>query len=75
MTPDCGKTSASRQTFVSGNAAALAARAMRRELLRLANVGGDAKIRFEIGSMVIADAAGERRIELAATCQPTNPVS
>jgi aldehyde oxidoreductase len=66
VTPDCGKTSASRQTFVSGNAAALAARAMRRELLRLANVGEDAKLRFETGSVVIADAAGERRIELAA---------
>jgi aldehyde oxidoreductase len=65
-TPDCGKTSASRQTFVSGNAAAFAARAMRRELLRLANVGEDAKLRFEMGSVVIADSAGERRIELAA---------
>jgi aldehyde oxidoreductase len=66
ITPDCGKTSASRQTFVSGNAAALAARAMRRELLRLANVGEDAKLHFEAGSVVIADGAGERRIELAA---------
>jgi CO/xanthine dehydrogenase Mo-binding subunit/aerobic-type carbon monoxide dehydrogenase small subunit (CoxS/CutS family) len=66
ITPDCGKTSASRQTFVSGNAAALAARAMRRELLRLANVGEDAKLRFETGAMVIADSAGERRIQLAA---------
>jgi CO/xanthine dehydrogenase Mo-binding subunit/aerobic-type carbon monoxide dehydrogenase small subunit (CoxS/CutS family) len=65
VTPDCGKTSASRQTFVSGNAAALAARVMRRELLRLANVGEDARLRFEPGSVAIADAAGERRIELA----------
>ena len=70
VTPDCGKTSASRQTFVSGNAAALAARAMRRELLRLANVGEDAKLRFEPGSVAIADAAGERRIEL--TSLPVN---
>ena len=66
VTPDCGKTSASRQTFVSGNAAALAARAMRREILRLANVGEDAKLRFEKGVVAIADASGERRIELAA---------
>src|ERR1700734_964497 len=66
ITPDCGKTSASRQTFVSGNAAALAARAMRRELLRLANVGEDAKLRFESGAVVIADSSGERCIELAA---------
>ena len=66
VTPDCGKTSASRQTFVSGNAALLAARAMRRQILRLANVGEDAKLRFEIGAVAIADAAGDRRIELAA---------
>jgi aldehyde oxidoreductase len=66
ITPDCGKTSASRQTFVSGNAAALAARAMRHELLRLANVGEDAKLRFGIGSVAIADADDERRIELTA---------
>ena len=65
MTPDCGKTSASRQTFVSGNAAVLAARAMRREILRLANVGEDAKLRFETGVVAIAGAGGERRIELA----------
>lgn len=73
VTPDCGKTSASRQTFVSGNAAALAARAMRRELLRLANVGEDAKLRFEPGWVAIADAAGERRIELATL--PVNAAS
>jgi CO/xanthine dehydrogenase Mo-binding subunit/aerobic-type carbon monoxide dehydrogenase small subunit (CoxS/CutS family) len=66
LTPDCGKTSASRQTFVSGNAAALAARAMRREILRLANVGEDAELRFESGAVAIADAAGERRIALAS---------
>ena len=66
VTPDCGKTSASRQTFVSGNAAALAAQAMRREILRLANVGEDAKLRFEKGVVAIVDASGERRIELAA---------
>jgi CO/xanthine dehydrogenase Mo-binding subunit/aerobic-type carbon monoxide dehydrogenase small subunit (CoxS/CutS family) len=66
MTPDCGKTSASRQTFVSGNAAVLAARAMRRQILRLANVGEDAKLRFEMGAVAVADAGGDRFIELAA---------
>jgi len=66
VTPDCGKTSASRQTFVSGNAAALAARAMRSEILRLANVGKQASLRFEAGAIVIADAGVERRVDLAA---------
>ncbi|MEM8551922.1 MAG: molybdopterin cofactor-binding domain-containing protein [Pseudomonadota bacterium] len=44
VTPDAGKTSASRQTFVSGNAARLAGEALRAKLLRLANAGPDATI-------------------------------
>jgi len=63
-TPDCGKTSASRQTFVSGKAAFLAGRAMRRVLLRLANVGEDASIRFDGATIVIAGEGGERRVGL-----------
>ena len=41
-TEDAGKTSASRQTFVSGNAARLAGAALHREILRAANAGADA---------------------------------
>ncbi|MGI9507844.1 MAG: molybdopterin-dependent oxidoreductase, partial [Geminicoccaceae bacterium] len=37
LTPDAGKTSASRQTYISGMAATLAGKALRRELLRRAN--------------------------------------
>ncbi len=36
ITPDCGKTSASRQTFVTGKAAHLAAGKLREEILKLA---------------------------------------
>jgi CO/xanthine dehydrogenase Mo-binding subunit/aerobic-type carbon monoxide dehydrogenase small subunit (CoxS/CutS family) len=63
-TPDCGKTSASRQTFVSGKAAFLAGRAMRREILRLANVGEDATIRFDGRTLAIGGGDGERTIRL-----------
>ena len=49
-TPDAGKTSASRQTFVSGNAARLAGEALRAEVLRRANAGQGARI-------VLADGA------------------
>jgi aldehyde oxidoreductase len=35
VSPDCGKTSASRQTFVSGNAAMLAGKKLREEVLQL----------------------------------------
>jgi aldehyde oxidoreductase len=62
-TEDAGKTSASRQTFVSGNAARLAGLDLRRQLLRLANAGDDAVIRFETGRVVVGVA---RTIELAA---------
>ena len=40
-TPDCGKTSASRQTFVTGKAAALAGKKLRDAMSALANVSGD----------------------------------
>jgi CO/xanthine dehydrogenase Mo-binding subunit len=65
-TPDCGKTSASRQTFVTGNAATLSARALRKQILRLANAGEDAAIRLEPGALVIGAAERETRIDLAA---------
>jgi aldehyde oxidoreductase len=43
-TPDAGKTSASRQTYVSGNAARFAGEELRRRILRLAEVGPDASL-------------------------------
>jgi CO/xanthine dehydrogenase Mo-binding subunit/aerobic-type carbon monoxide dehydrogenase small subunit (CoxS/CutS family) len=66
LTPDCGKTSASRQTFVSGKAAELAARALRAQILRAANAGEDAKIQFGSGHVTVQDGARERRIDLKA---------
>ncbi|MEM9221960.1 MAG: molybdopterin cofactor-binding domain-containing protein [Pseudomonadota bacterium] len=44
VTPDAGKTSASRQTFVTGNAARLAGEALRAKILRATNAGEDAQI-------------------------------
>ena len=44
ITPDAGKTSASRQTFVSGNAARLAGAALRVAILRQVNASDDATI-------------------------------
>ena len=46
-TADAGKSSASRQTFVSGNAARLAGEDLRRQILLLAEVGADATIAFD----------------------------
>ena len=46
ITPDCGKTSASRQTFVTGKAAAMAGAKLRAAMIRLAYAGENAAIRF-----------------------------
>jgi CO/xanthine dehydrogenase Mo-binding subunit/aerobic-type carbon monoxide dehydrogenase small subunit (CoxS/CutS family) len=66
LTPDCGKTSASRQTFVSGKAAELAGRALRGQILRAANAGEDAMLQFGAGHVTVQDGSHERRIELSA---------
>jgi CO/xanthine dehydrogenase Mo-binding subunit/aerobic-type carbon monoxide dehydrogenase small subunit (CoxS/CutS family) len=60
VTPDCGKTSASRQTFVSGTAASLAGTELRKAILRFANACDCARIEFENGAITI-DERGERR--------------
>lgn len=44
LTPDCGRTSASRQTFVTGRAAMLAGISLRRRLLALAGAADEAAI-------------------------------
>jgi CO/xanthine dehydrogenase Mo-binding subunit len=44
VTPDCGRTSASRQTFITGRAAFLAGTTLRRRLLAFAGAQADAKI-------------------------------
>lgn len=64
LTPDCGKTSASRQTFITGKAAELAGLAMREKLLRMSNMGEHAGIVFEGGTLTINDGETSRRIAL-----------
>ena len=64
-TPDCGKTSASRQTFVSGKAALLAAAGDARGDLASRQCRGRGRAQFNGGAIVISGAGGERRVELA----------
>jgi len=66
LTADAGKTSASRQTFVSGNAARLAGEDLRRQILRLGNVGPGARIELEPGRLTLSDGDVRRVIELDA---------
>ncbi|MET1531520.1 molybdopterin-dependent oxidoreductase [Burkholderia sola] len=44
LSPDCGRTSASRQTFITGRAAFLAGTALRHRLLAFAGAASDARI-------------------------------
>jgi aldehyde oxidoreductase len=64
ITPDCGKTSASRQTFVTGKAAHMAGSALRRTILKLAGACSCASVEFEDGSVVVRDNGQSRSIDL-----------
>ncbi|WP_323769561.1 molybdopterin-dependent oxidoreductase [Antarctobacter sp.] len=64
VTPDAGKTSASRQTFITGNAARLAGEALRAQILRLGNVGDDASIILGAGGIDLVEDGMTRRIAL-----------
>lgn len=66
LTPDAGKTSASRQTFVSGNAALASGRALRAAILRLVNAGEGAGIRPVPGGIEIVEGGRVHRPDLAA---------
>ena len=65
LTPDCGKTSASRQTFITGKAAELSGRRLRADILRLSNMSEGATIRLDGAAIIISDGGATRRIELA----------
>jgi CO/xanthine dehydrogenase Mo-binding subunit len=67
VTPDCGKTSASRQTFVTGKAAHMAGKELRRAILRLANTredGEDNLIVFGEGVLTIHERGKQRDFPL-----------
>ena len=61
-TEDAGKTSASRQTFVSGKAAERAGAPLRAAILREANAADDASIELAGARVVVRD--GARRVEI-----------
>ena len=66
LTEDAGKSSASRQTFVSGNAARFAGEDLRRQLLALLGLGPDAGLRL-LGSVLTGvESDVEKRLDLSA---------
>jgi CO/xanthine dehydrogenase Mo-binding subunit/aerobic-type carbon monoxide dehydrogenase small subunit (CoxS/CutS family) len=65
LTPDAGKTSASRQTYVTGRAALAAGQALRAEILRRANAGEGAQLALVPGAVVVTEGGRARQIALA----------
>lgn len=65
ITPDCGKTSASRQTFVTGKAAHTAGTTLRGEILKLARACSCAAIEFGDGSVSVVDDGNRKVVSLA----------
>jgi CO/xanthine dehydrogenase Mo-binding subunit len=66
VTPDAGKTSASRQTFITGRAAEKAGRALREKVLRFANVSDRAALSIEAAMLTVREGDAARVIDLSA---------
>ncbi|HXY11441.1 MAG TPA: molybdopterin cofactor-binding domain-containing protein [Terriglobales bacterium] len=64
ITPDCGKTSASRQTVVTGKAAQIAGSELRRAIARLAGCSDRASISFGDGSIRVIEDGKQHLVEL-----------
>lgn len=65
VTPDAGKTSASRQTYVSGNAAKLSGEALRLRIVQRMNVAADATLKISDGKITATDAGKTHVFDLA----------
>jgi len=66
VTPDCGKTSASRQTFVTGKAAHMAGSKLRCEILKLAGACSCATIQFAENRIYVQENSISREVDLTA---------
>lgn len=66
ITPDCGKTSASRQTFVTGKAAHMAGSRLREDILKLAGSCKCGVVEFADGSVTVVENGVGKKVELAS---------
>lgn len=64
ITPDCGKTSASRQTFVTGKAAQMAGEQLRHAILKLVSAPQSASIRFDDNGITVWTDDGPKLLAL-----------
>ncbi len=65
-TPDAGKSSASRQTFISGNATYLAAMALRAQLLLLSGASDEAHLELDGDRLVVHDRDETTTVDLGS---------
>ena len=66
LTPDAGKTSASRQTFVSGRAAQAAGAALRAKILRLVNAGEGSNLSLNGQIVTVSEGNVQHRLDLSS---------
>lgn len=66
LTEDAGKSSASRQTFVSGKAAQLAGFDLREQILRGVNAGAAATLTIENGTILVNDEGRTHRLDIGS---------
>lgn len=64
ITPDCGKTSASRQTFVTGKAAHIAGTQLREQILKRAGVCKCGDIEFGDSAISITENGATKKLDL-----------
>jgi CO/xanthine dehydrogenase Mo-binding subunit len=64
-TADAGKSSASRQTFVSGKAAELAGADLRGQILRMTNAGPKAQLKIRAGWIDVREGIARHQIDLS----------
>jgi CO/xanthine dehydrogenase Mo-binding subunit/aerobic-type carbon monoxide dehydrogenase small subunit (CoxS/CutS family) len=69
LTADAGKTSASRQTFISGKASYLAGLNLRTEILRQVNASEKAALKLDGTKIIVTDKNSEHTIDLTALPQ------
>ena len=71
-TADAGKSSASRQAFVSGKAAMLAGKHLREKILSMVGAASSAKIFLQDATLKIVDGEFTKTIELSALSSDAN---
>ncbi len=72
LTPDGGKTSASRQTYVTGRAAQAAGTALRADILRRLNMGDAAELALSGSTLTATE--GTQTATLSLATLPANPL-